>query len=80
MPRKFARVKNRVESGAVQFGDDLPGLFLRGDDAKFLSLAIEGVLAEVKPTAQNRLAMMHLYECKEMINEEVEQKAEQKPV
>ena len=24
---------SRVESGAVQFGEDWPGLFLRGDDA-----------------------------------------------
>jgi hypothetical protein len=28
----------RVETGAVQFGDDWPGLFIRGDNARSLSL------------------------------------------
>lgn len=30
----------RVETGAVQFGDDWPGLFLRGDDAFHLMLTL----------------------------------------
>jgi hypothetical protein len=30
----------RVETGAVQFGDDWPGLFLRGDSAHSLMLWI----------------------------------------
>jgi hypothetical protein len=30
----------RVETGAVQFGDDWPGLFIRGDNAYFLMLWI----------------------------------------
>jgi hypothetical protein len=30
----------RVETGAVQFGDDWPGLFVRGDNAKSLSFWI----------------------------------------
>jgi hypothetical protein len=77
--RTFARVTNRVETGAIQFGEDWPGLFLRGDDAKFLSLAIESVVAEIKPTAQNKLALMHLVEVQRMVEEEVEQSKE-KPV
>ena len=28
--------KERVETGAVKFGDDWPGLFIRGDDAFYL--------------------------------------------
>jgi hypothetical protein len=37
----------RVETGAVQFGGDWPGLFLRGDDATFLMVAIRGLLEHV---------------------------------
>lgn len=36
--------KNRVETGVIQFGDDWPGLFIRGDNALGLSLAIEAVM------------------------------------
>ena len=28
--------KERVETGAVKFGNDWPGLFIRGDDAFYL--------------------------------------------
>ncbi len=31
----------RVETGAVQFGDDWPGLFIRGDNAFGILLAIK---------------------------------------
>jgi hypothetical protein len=34
----------RVESGALQFGDDWPGLFLRGDDALNTAMQIETIL------------------------------------
>ena len=31
----------RVETGAVQFGNDWPGLFIRGDDAHHLMFSIK---------------------------------------
>ena len=34
----------RVETGAVQFGDDWPGLFIRGDEAVDVSLQIKAVI------------------------------------
>lgn len=37
--RKLPAVADRVESGPIQFGDDWPGLFLRGDSA--FAFAIE---------------------------------------
>ena len=74
--RKFARVKNRVESGAVQFGDDWPGLYLRGDDAKFLSMAIDCLLESIPVTKTNGLAVLHLQETKAMIEDEVNQSVE----
>jgi hypothetical protein len=37
----------RVETGAVQFGDDWPGLFIRGDNAGWMAMqlrSLEGAL------------------------------------
>lgn len=31
--RNLPEVEQRVETGPVQFGDDWPGVFIRGDDA-----------------------------------------------
>jgi len=42
--RKLPDQEPRVESGAVQFGDDWRGLFLRGDDAVFFSIQLDVVL------------------------------------
>lgn len=41
--RSFPGTEERVESGAIQFGDDWPGLFLRGDDAFGLALNMKTV-------------------------------------
>ena len=35
---------DRVETGAVQFGNDWPGLFIRGDSAFFLAHDISAML------------------------------------
>ena len=35
---------SRVETGPVQFGDDWPGYFMRGDNAFALSMAIKSLL------------------------------------
>lgn len=39
--RKFPAVDDRVETGPVQFGDDWPGLFIRGDDAFAYAMALQ---------------------------------------
>jgi len=33
---------DRIETGAVQFNDDWPGLFIRGDEALYLAGLIRG--------------------------------------
>jgi len=40
-PRRLPAVGRRVECGAIQFGDDWPGLFIRGDDAFFTAVQIK---------------------------------------
>ena len=34
----------RVETGILQFGDDCPGIFLRGDSAKAFQLQLENYM------------------------------------
>lgn len=41
--------EGRVETGAVKFGDDWPGLFVRGDDAGPLFVAWQSVKARLTP-------------------------------
>lgn len=71
----------RVETGAVQFGNDWPGLFLRGDDAFALAMHIKqlGVFLNSIPDkikvedggAELALAYMRLRNLQEMILEDV---------
>jgi len=44
----------RVESGTIQFGDDWPGIVLRGDHAFFFLKVCEALEAK-NPMAQNGL-------------------------
>lgn len=40
MPKDKPELPERPESGPMQFGDDWPGLFLRGDEALFAAQAL----------------------------------------
>ena len=42
--RQLPAVTERVETGAIQFGDDWPGVFIRGDMAFGYAMALEAVL------------------------------------
>jgi hypothetical protein len=44
MIRKIEKQEERVESGPIQFGDDWPGYFIRGDQAFALRAALESTL------------------------------------
>lgn len=63
----------RVETGAVQFGNDWPGLFIRGDNAMMLKLDIEVLAVYVqeagRPSVQ--VALNSLIRMAEMIGENV---------
>ncbi|PHS64380.1 MAG: hypothetical protein COB09_08375 [Thalassobium sp.] len=37
--------RNRVETGAIQFGGDWPGVFIRGDNAAYYSMALDSLLS-----------------------------------
>jgi hypothetical protein len=57
--RKLKGHKHRVETGALQFGDDWPGLFIRGNDciqyASMLRFASRVLRENNKPIIPNRL-------------------------
>jgi hypothetical protein len=44
--RRFAAEEKRVESGPVMFGDDWPGLFLRGDDCHLYASSLREVILD----------------------------------
>lgn len=81
--RKLPAVEDRVETGAIQFGDDWPGLFIRGDNAMVLSLAIgqiveliERMTWPVSPAGGIliRANLSYLQEIRKQIEEEVLEK------
>lgn len=39
--RKFPAQEERVETGPIQFGDDWPGTFFRGDHSAHFAMLIE---------------------------------------
>lgn len=42
--RVLPGVPERVETGAVQFGDDWPGVFIRGDNAGYYAMCLKSML------------------------------------
>lgn len=42
--RQFPAQVERVETGPVQFGDDWPGVFIRGDNALTFAISVRNVL------------------------------------
>lgn len=40
--------QNRPETGAMQFGDDWPGIFIRGDNALFYAHVLGNVIKEME--------------------------------
>jgi hypothetical protein len=43
--RELPAVAERVETGAVRFGDDWPGTFIRGDNAAYYAYCLRAYMA-----------------------------------
>lgn len=43
----FKPQEGRVQTGIMQFGDDFPGVFIRGDHAAYYTLVITDLLAKL---------------------------------
>lgn len=53
----------RVESGPLQFGDDWPGVFIRGDEAGFMALTLQMFLdgdLDLKEEVFSRMLLVDL--------------------
>lgn len=59
----------RVETGAVQFGEDWPGHFIRGDDAFNLCLQIDIIEAELAGNPRARMSLAELISLRDNIRE-----------
>lgn len=51
-------IDKRVETGAVQFNDDWPGLFIRGDNAAYYAMMLEMYL--LGDGAKDPIAAWHM--------------------
>lgn len=54
----FPHQEPRVETGTIQFGDDWPGVFLRGDEALYLAHLLELVIEghEIDPITRLQMS------------------------
>lgn len=43
-------MSKRIETGVVQFGDDWPGIFIRGDTALYWSMLLRRLMDQAPPT------------------------------
>lgn len=51
--RKFDEQKERVETGPIQFGDDWPGVFFRGDNALYFGYMLNSLLNNIEIAKDN---------------------------
>lgn len=47
--RVLPAVEERVETGSVQFGDDWPGIFIRGDNAAWYAMNLQEIVKKIAP-------------------------------
>lgn len=56
--RQLPAQDQRVESGPVQFGDDWPGVFIRGDDAGVWAMQLKLIIEHYLPDDPLNIAML----------------------
>lgn len=56
--------EGRVETGPVQFGDDWPGTFVRGDNGMGYAMAINMLSGELEQIELSPIAQMYLRQVK----------------
>lgn len=58
--RKLPAAEPRVETGAIQFGEDWAGLFIRGDSAAAYSLYLEQAIGHARSAGMSPLSLVTL--------------------
>lgn len=74
--RELPAQKKRVETGAIRFGDDWPGLFVRGDDCMGLVASLSALDSWLKTLPKELLATIpyettRIFQLKQMIDKSV---------
>lgn len=64
--RKFPAADPRMETGAIQFGTDWPGLFIRGDSAAGYALHLEDAIRRAK---KDGMSLLYLASLDELLSE-----------
>ena len=60
VPRRVNSQGTRVETGAIQFGEDWPGLFVRGDDAAYFANELRAAIVALPPRSLTRPGLERL--------------------
>jgi hypothetical protein len=61
----------RVESGAIQFGEDWKGLFLRGDEAAFFAVHLNTAITLLENNPDAAFTVLELKAIRDLIQKEV---------
>lgn len=65
--RKLPEQEPRIETGPIQFGDDWPGLFIRGDNAFYFAMSIQALVEDPNDPLAKRVALGLISELKSCI-------------
>lgn len=67
--RVLPGVKDRVETGIIQFGDDWPGIFIRGDNCFGYWLNLEILVNKIKKEMKlDNVHEMYLAQLEDLLN------------
>lgn len=58
--RQIEHVGDRVETGPVQFGDDWPGVFIRGDNALALNIQLAAIERRLQAMSLDNIGRIEL--------------------
>ena len=58
--RRFASEKERVKTGPIMFGDDRPGIFIRGDEAFAHTFALKAAIEQPSIDPLYKLSLQSL--------------------
>lgn len=59
---------NRVETGVVQFNDDWPGVWIRGDNAMYFALRLQQLIAMVENPGTQPVDLFTIITAKNLVD------------
>lgn len=63
------KTSERIESGPLQFGDDWPGVFIRGDSAGWYAMNLKMVIERLERKDYEDIDVMMIHQLKQLKNE-----------